>query len=189
MNSLRTETKFVMRDDTINIQGMMNQCPLLDSTYLEVLRLVNGAFSIRRVEKDIDISGKTLRAGNSVVVPFRELHYNQNVWGPLAIGFDPERFLKHRKLANHPSYRPFGGGVSYCPGRYLAKSEVCGFLVALINRFEIELPKNHDGTAQPFPPIDCTKPVTGVSGCMPNSDPKIELRPRHRHSWTSLPSM
>jgi cytochrome P450 len=181
MESLRMETESMMHDDTMNIQGIMNQCALLDSTYLEVLRLVNGAFSIRRVEQDVDISGKTLRAGNSVVVPFRELHYNQKVWGPLAGGFDPERFLKHEKLGHHSAYRPFGGGVSYCPGRHLAKSEVCGFLVALINRFEIEILQNSDGTAQPFPLMDCTRPATGISGCMPNADPKIGLRPRRRH--------
>jgi cholesterol 7alpha-monooxygenase len=162
----------------MNIQYLMEKCPTLDSTYLEVLRLVNGAFSIRTVLQDTMVSGRVLKAGNSVIIPYRELHYNPNIWGSTTNSFDPDRFARHPKLAGHASYRPFGGGVSYCPGRHLAKAEVCGFVAAFINRFDFVVAPMADGEPQPFPRLDNTKPATGISSCMPHMDLLVNVTPR-----------
>lgn len=162
----------------MDVAYLVNDCPLLNSTYLEVLRLVNGAMSIRRVEVDTNVSGKLLRAGGLVAIPYHQLHYNPNVWGHSAQSFNPERFMKQPKLGSHSSFRPFGGGVSYCPGRHLAKAEVCGFVAAVISRFDIDVPPGPDGKDQPFPVMDTTKPATGITSCVENMDLYIDIRPR-----------
>lgn len=178
VDALLKETAPAFRGTAIDIPYLMNNCPLLDSAYLEVLRLVNGAFSIRKVQQDTEVSGRVLKAGNTLVIPYRELHSNPNVWGESTTRFEPERFLKQPKLAAHPSYRPFGGGVSYCPGRNLAKAEVCGFVAAFINRFQISVPLGSTGEPQAFPLLDTTKPSTGITGCMPDMDLYLDIKPR-----------
>lgn len=35
--------------------------------------------------------------------------------------------------------RPFGGSVSYCPGRVFAEKQVVGFLAAVAGRYEFAL--------------------------------------------------
>jgi cytochrome P450 len=105
----------------MDVQHIMHKCPQLESAYYETLRLVNGAMSIRKVHADTVVSGKLLKADNTVVIPYREMHYNPNVWGDSVSQFVPDRFFQKAKLSSHPSYRPFGGGVSYCPGRHLAR--------------------------------------------------------------------
>ncbi|KAF2688989.1 cytochrome P450 [Lentithecium fluviatile CBS 122367] len=175
--ALRKETEPAFKNKDMDISYIMQHCPLLESTYLEVLRLVDGAMSIRRVEVDTFLSGKLLKAGGLVIIPYRELHQNPNVWGDTTQRFVPERFLRKPKLSSHSSYRPFGGGVSYCPGRHLAKAEVCGFLAAFLNRFEIDVPLGANGKAQRFPQLDMTKPATGITACVADMDLFVSIKP------------
>jgi hypothetical protein len=68
-----------MRGDRIHVPYLMDHCPFSASTYFKVIRLVNGAFSIRRVEQDTEVSGKIPEAGNSIMVFIRELQQNRIV--------------------------------------------------------------------------------------------------------------
>jgi cytochrome P450 len=175
MAILREESRPAFQGATMNVQHITNNCPRLDSAYYETLRLVNGAMSIRKVHAYRFVSGKLLKADNTVVIPYREIHYNPNVWGDSVSQFDPDRLFQKAKLSSHPSYRPFGGGASYCPGRHLAKAEVCGFVAAFINRFDVELQRRADGSMQPFPTLDMTKPSTGITSCMPDMDLFVKI--------------
>lgn len=182
--SVRRETEGAFHDDNMDIAYLLEQCPLLESIYYEVLRLVNGALSIRKVVAPTVIGGKLLQPGNKVLFPFRQLHLDQQIWGEDAERFEPERFLKNKALANHRSYRPFGGGVSACPGRYLTKTEAMGFIAMLLHRFDVELStfpeRGPGGIFQPFPKIDNSKPSTGVGSPVDSMDVFIEVRPAAR---------
>lgn len=164
----------------MDVKYLLRECPRLDAVYHETLRIVNGALSGRRVVAPTKIGGKVLRPGNLVIIPYQQLHYNEQVWGQDPLRFDPERFLKDRNLTSHPAYRPFGGGVSYCPGRVLAQQEVYGFVALLLHRLDIELasaPLGAAGTAsQQFPRLDRTKPSLGITGPVDGMDLIIKVR-------------
>ena len=90
----------------------MERCPRLDATYLETLRIVNGALSARKIVAPTPIGSKILRKGNTILIPFLQLHYNKAVFGDEPSYFDPQRLLKEKNLRNNPSFKPFGSGVT-----------------------------------------------------------------------------
>jgi cytochrome P450 len=97
MAILREESRPAFQGATMNVQHITNNCPRLDSAYYETLRLVNGAMSIRKVHAYNFVSGKLLKADNTVVIPYREIHYNPNVWGDSVSQFDPDRLFQKAK--------------------------------------------------------------------------------------------
>ena len=123
----------------------------------------------------ISIGGKLLQPGGDVLILHRVLHSNENVWGDSAACFDPERFLKNRALGTHQSYRPFGGGSTYCPGRAIAKQEIFIFLALLLDRLDIDL-----APGQTFPRLDDSQPSIGVTGPRPNMDLYVNVSERGR---------
>ncbi|KAH9907197.1 cytochrome P450 [Xylariomycetidae sp. FL2044] len=114
-------------------------CPYLDSTYNETPRVHNGAGALRVVTEEKMIGGKRLLPGNNILISFRQLHSNEQVWGQTVDEFRPYRFMQQKSgsLARHPSFRPFGGGGTFCLGRMLAKEEVFGFLATFLRRFDL----------------------------------------------------
>lgn len=182
LERVKEETRPAFRDGELDLQYLLEKCPRLEAFFLEVLRTINGALGVRQVEKETHINGKVLRPGNTLVIPFRQLHFDHAAWGENSHLFDPERFLKDKTLGNHPSFRPFGGGVSYCPGRFLVRQQVFGFVVTFFHRYDIDLPhlpipgKGKGCKAQTFPKLDETKPSTGTTACMENMDVIINVR-------------
>ena len=118
------------------------------------------------------IGGKRFRPGDRVVRPTRQLHYNPDVYGRDPSLFDPDRFTRDKSLVKSESYRPFGGGVSYCPGRFVAKQTVKVFIALVLHRFEIGL-----ASTQKFPAMEETKPTTGMMSPAKGQDVLISVRP------------
>jgi cholesterol 7alpha-monooxygenase len=147
----------------LDIKALCSNSPTLDSMLQEVLRLNNGAGALRAVTQDTTIGSKILQRGNSVMIPFKQLHINKNVWGKTVHEFEPGRFLRQKSLSRHPSYRPFGGGSTYCPGRILAKEQVFGFIAVLFRRFDIKM-VSAGGHPPLFPELNTTTPSLGVNG-------------------------
>lgn len=84
-----------------------------------------------------------------------------------------------KSLVRHPSFRPFGGGATYCPGRVLAKEEVYGFLAILLHRLEMKL-SDRPGQGrlkQPFPRMNDTTPALGITGPVTSMDVLVDLTP------------
>ncbi len=139
--------------------------------------------AFRKVEQDIEVGGKLLRGGNFAIVPVCQLHDNVDVFGTDASSFQPDRFLKRQDLTGSPSYRPYGGGKTYCPGRFFAMHEIFGFVALLIHRLDVQLAS----PGQCFPIPDEGLPTLGISRPVPGSDLWITLsdkshsmqRPRH----------
>ena len=100
---------------------------------------------------------------------------NEQVWGADCARFDAGRFVENKTLLRHSSYRPFGGGVSYCPGRVMAKEQVYAFVGILFHRFEMKMSQK-DGIE--FPRLDESMPSLGITGPVKGMDIVLDLKVR-----------
>ena len=178
--ALRQETSHAYQDGKLDLHYLMEFCPLLDAVYNETMRITNGALSARKIVAPTPMGNKVLREGNTLLIPFRQLHYNPDVFGNDPGKFEPARFLKDKNLKNNSSFKPFGGGVNYCPGRFLAKQEMLTFVALALNRFDLRLAKETPqgvplNQRQAFPSLDISTPALGVNGPVKGSDVFIDL--------------
>lgn len=140
----------------------------------------------------IGSSKHLLNVGTKVLSPFRQLHFDENVFGDDVHEFRFDRFLgiENEGLAKGKSYRPFGGGSTYCPGRFVAKQEVFMFVAAVLARFDISTVATttehtrwlNNGKEkeerQAFPRLDHRKPSLGVMGPVGGDDLLLHVTPR-----------
>jgi cytochrome P450 len=183
LDAIRTEVMPAMKNGELDELYLAEQCPKLESLISEMLRLTVASALVREVIAPTDVGGKTLLPGTKLLVreqsqqtnlpnlltcfqiPYRQLHLNRDAWGPDPLALDPFRFETSPKMQNSKAYRPFGGGNTLCPGRFVAKRSM-GFAVALlVNRFDVSIDPNQtkNGALPPFPRIDTTKPSPGAS--------------------------
>lgn len=182
--SVQTEISSAFRNETLDLNHLLERCPRLDSVYSEILRLQTGPVGSRNVESDVIVGGKTLRAGHRVLMPYRELHLNKGVFGGNADEFDPDRFFNNKSLNRSPSYRPFGGAITYCPGRFLARREVFTFVALVFHRFDVGLAALDDRLLSPdaklmrppFPRTDVAKTTGGMLGPVVGDDVHVSIR-------------
>ena len=126
----------------------------------------------RKVLAPTEIGGKSLETGNSIIIPSRQLHTNTDIWGSDVKEFRASTIAKKKNLTRHSSFRPFGGGITYCPGRVLAKEEVFGFIAIILHRFNIKLADNEK---QKFPRLDESKPALGIAGPVESMDVIVSI--------------
>lgn len=172
LNAIREETRAACegRDD-VDMTHLLERSPYLNAVFDEVMRLTNSSSSIRRVDAEVRIGGLKLREGTNVLIPYRQLHFNENAFGDDVRMFNPDRFLRNKSLNRNPSYRPFGGGSTYCPGRFIARQEVVAFVALVLYRYDITLAGSDAG----FPAIEEMKPCLGVMGPVDGTDLPIKL--------------
>lgn len=173
MVKIREETAGAFLTDQIDMTWLLHSCPHLNAFFDEVIRMTNSSSSVRTVMSDTVIGDCTLRAGMKVLIPYRQLHFNKEVFGTDALKLNPERFLKNKALARSPSYRPFGGGSTYCPGRFIARQEVLAFIGIVLNRFRTEL-----AGAQGIPRLEEMKPCLGIMGPVAGGDLIVRVERR-----------
>lgn len=155
--ALREEIAPVFAQGTANLGSRIENCHLLESVYLESLRLSSSSATIRTVRNTTTIGDFTLRKGIEVLVPYCLLHLDSSVWGPSPTQFIPDRFLKNSHLKQSTSFKPFGGGSTYCPGRFIARQEVMSFVATVLHRFDVTLSPPADGAygkKQKMPRLD-----------------------------------
>ncbi|KAL2038879.1 hypothetical protein N7G274_008401 [Stereocaulon virgatum] len=173
---VRAETEAAWSSGTLDVKYLCANSPNLDAIFCEALRLNGGAMVSRKVLAPTTISGRVLQPGHSIIIPSRQLHKNEDVWGADVNDFDAFRFAKKKSLARHSSYRPFGGGVTYCPGRVLAKEEVFGFVAIILHRYNIKLAQPGGcQKKQTFPRLDDSTPALGITGPVKSMDVVIEM--------------
>lgn len=83
-----------------------------------------------------------LKAGSIILMPGATIHALPSIWGDDALQFNPRRFLRSTPDADntklHPgAFRSFGGGVSLCPGRHFAATEICAAAAMFVSRFDM----------------------------------------------------
>lgn len=138
------------------------------------MRLHSGSSSFRRVAQDTTIAGFQLKAGNDVMMPYRQLHLNKKYWGENAEDFDIDKFVDNPKLHSARTYKPFGGGTTLCPGRLLARQMALVYLAILVTRYDIQVIGGC--SSQPFPEANDKVPTLGIISPKPGHDVKILVR-------------
>lgn len=106
------------------------------------------------------------------------------MFGADAQQFNPYRFLHNKSLAKSLSFRPFGGGKTYCPGRYLAEREILTFVALAIYRFDIALTKEvskrkgggKEAPSQDFPSLNTKKFCLGLMEPVKGNDLLVNVQ-------------
>ena len=125
------------------ILAMQETCPLLHSTFQELLRVHARGSSARYVREDVMLDGKyLLRKGMVVQIPMAVMHGSVASWGPDVKGFNARRFLKQKRVINgfkqNPTaYRPFGGGAALCPGRHFVTLESMLLAACMVSSYDL----------------------------------------------------
>jgi cytochrome P450 len=101
------------------------------------------------------------------MIPFRTIHYDPKTFGERVDEFVPDRFLNDfiktdsgnghavddgslgKRGPSIKSMKPFGGGVTLCPGRHFAGNEALAFAATVLRRFDIQLVEGQQ-EAKPF---------------------------------------
>lgn len=174
LHIVREETRVAFSTDEIDVDHIVNSCPRFKGIWDETIRLTAFSSSVRYITEDTVIGGKILRKGNRVVIPYRQLHFDESVFGKSVSEFQSDRFIKEPGLTRHASWRPFGGGSTQCPGRFVAKQSVMTFVALVLHRFEIEIYPASQG----FPLAEEGNPVLGLMDLKEGSDLKIKLTRR-----------
>ena len=148
LDTLRHEVDPVVGEGFPNLEYRLEQqCPHLRAVFLEILRLTASSSTLRGVVSTTELGDKILRGGTTILIPYRQLHLDAEVFGEDLESFDPDCFLNIPGLSKSHSFRPFGGGKTYCSGRFLAEREVLTFVALAISRFDIDV-VNRKGTRQ-----------------------------------------
>lgn len=132
--------------------------PRMRSFLHEVLRTHNNGTAFREVLKDTTLvaAGQTwhLKKGGVVDLPNSLLCATEDIH-PEPDTFVAERFLEKRLGGWGENFtktvKPFGGGVSFCPGRVFAEKQILAFVAALVVHYDLKVitpsfktPRNSD---------------------------------------------
>jgi cytochrome P450 len=79
-----------------------------------------------------------LRGGNLALVPMCQLHDDRSVFGEDAGVFCATLFKRETSLQHCTSYKPYGGGITYCPGRFFAMQKIFAFVAVMLNQYGIQ---------------------------------------------------
>ena len=159
--AVKEEVNAAWKSEHLDVKFLGANATVLNRTFHESLRLKAGAMMGRKVLTPTRIGNKMLKRGGTVLILSRQLHSNANVWGADHQHFAEARFAKDEGLLRHSSYRAFGGGVSLCPGRKIAKEQVFALVAILIHRLDI---KKTQDMRQEFPRLNDNTPALGVMG-------------------------
>ncbi|KAI9640837.1 hypothetical protein NHQ30_010678 [Ciborinia camelliae] len=177
LGRIRTEVAPAIDVDgeTVDLQYLTEKCPRLEAFFNEILRVYSAGALAREVVAPTFFGGKMLQTGTKLMIPYRQLHLDEAVWGPSTHDFDPERFLRDKSLTRNQSFRPFGGGHSLCPGRFLARKAIYTIVTLLFCRYDVAL--DTDAANQKFPLLDDTTAGLGTMAPMPGADVKLVIKP------------
>ena len=176
------ETKF-------DLQRLVN-LPLLQSLYVEVMRLRVSINVTRELVQPLEVEGHLLKPGSVLQAPTELSHYDEAVWGVEghpAAEFWAERHVEYVDgapvfaMRGRPTdFFPYGGGVAICPGRHFAKQEIMLTIAMLASKFEYEFVSWVDigsGIPSDRPPINDPK-YAGAAGVPPDRDMKVRVKRR-----------
>lgn len=166
---------------TIDLADVMTACPILVSTWQEVLRFHGISIAARVVKEDTLVDDQyLLRKGGLLMMSNAVIHSDPTLWGPTVGQFNHRRFLKGAKNteSRYPAaaFRGFGGGHVLCPGRHFATTEVLALLALLLVRFDVQ-PVGGEW-------IEPEKDVVMDRACpLPKRDVLVQLVPKGGQNW------
>ncbi|KAK0724413.1 cytochrome P450 [Lasiosphaeris hirsuta] len=182
-----TTGKKVLRGD------LLTALPLLQSIYIEGLRLHVSMNITREITGPIELSGGVVPQKGAILQAATEIvHLDENIWGAEghpASEFWAERHIKYvedgqgkqvrrfEMAAGPNDFFPYGGGVSVCPGRFFAKQDMMLVVAMLVSRFDIEFVRwtNRDGTPSDRPAQNDVR-WSGGASVPPDREMKVILK-------------
>ena len=171
----------------IDIGTLQEDCPLLVSTFREVLRYHTHNSTSRWVSEETLLADRYLLKKDSVLLmPGGVVHMDASIWGEDVESFNARRFLKQdsksAKTKLHPgAYRAWGGGTSLCPGRFFATTEITSVLAMFVARYDLN-PAN--GNAWVIPKTEQNRVASSIHP--PSNDVKVRILTRdgfEGHEW------
>lgn len=175
LNDCRKEVEQLVEVDkngvyTVDLAKVKSSCPILLSTWQEMLRYSHIGIVARVVMKDTMFADQyLLKKGATVMTVTPVQHTEASLWGPNVNDFDHRRFLREpgKKRTNPVAFRAFGGGTVLCPGRHFVSTEVMSFAALLLLRFDLE-PATRDGKwAEPRKDIPMTSSMPTPKDAVP----------------------
>lgn len=161
--------------------GLFRSCPVLNSTFSEIVRFYNTGSSMRKTTREACIDGKTVPEGTHIILPQRQLLLATEAFGEDAHTVNPYRFVQNKNIERHENYRPFGQGITHCSGKTIGRYEVLSFVAWAIWRYKLKVvPESQraiDGSkGKAVPRIDLKKPSLGISKQIEGDDLVLEVR-------------
>lgn len=179
-----TKTPDGVQSHKIDITQIKTHCPLLTSTFQEVLRCRAMGTSVRQVMEDTLLDGKYLLKKDGIIqMPGRVIHMDQNIWGRDVEDFNHRRFTKdgieaakkrgdNAKRPSPAAFRAFGGGHTLCPGRHFATTEIMTAVIMFVLRYELK-PVSGNWAAP-----TCAKTNIAATIMEPDTDIDVLVQPR-----------
>lgn len=150
----------------------LNELKFLYACFQEATRLYPPVPGIARdLDEAIDIDGRVVPAGTTVIASIYGVHHNPDVY-PDPEEFDPSRFDADKSTKRDPySWLIFSAGPRNCIGQKFAEMESKIVLAKLLRRFRFTIAQGPSGPAHSpvWVPAVILKSINGV---------ELEVRPR-----------
>ena len=105
------------------------------------LRPLAGILLRKKVNKDTEVDGYSLKAGRLAIFSIFNIHHHPDFW-PQPEQFDPERFLTRENRAF--SFMPFGKGERICICSHFALVESQLLLCMIVQHCDLQLLGNDE---------------------------------------------
>ncbi|KAF1935418.1 cytochrome P450 [Clathrospora elynae] len=183
MRSIRDELYAVAKDESKNgditrrtkvliLNGIKESCPTLLAMLNETLRYHSTVINIKEVQHDTTLAEQYfLKKEAIVMIPGQSVHHNTDIWGPSANTFDHHRFISaefKKNLASTSAFRPFGAGVTMCPGRHFSTNVILSLVAMIVVQYDV-LPQEGQW-------VTPTKRNADLWNAMPKPDWDINVR-------------
>ncbi|KAK7920215.1 cytochrome P450 [Apiospora marii] len=183
LGDVRRELSGLVRDQdevalvsSIDLADIRSSCPVLLSTFQEVLRYRSVGVGPRSIIEDVFLEDQQifLKKGSVLLIPSSVQHNNIKAWGDDAGEFRHTRFLPHQGSEKHnrAAFRAFGGGQTLCPGRHFASTEIMMLAAVFVLQFDI-VP-----VGGRWVEAATSRSPSGASFPIPDEDINVHLRPR-----------
>lgn len=160
--------------------------PLLQSVYVETMRVHMSIALMRAVVKPMELGGYQLQQDSLIQTPMRYAHMDPANWDHPEHPAHEFWGWRHVKtvdgrptfVAPKPgTFFPYGGGASGCPGRYFAKQEILMALAMMVGRFDVEFVEwtHYDGTKSDREAQNDER-YAGAAAMPPDRDLKIRVK-------------
>jgi cytochrome P450 len=131
----------VLGGRTVDLSRIKSECPTTVAMLNETLRFHGSVINIKQVQHDTTSVGDYLLKKDAIVmIPGQSVHRDKGIWGAEADVFDHRRFFlpeAKKKLSSTSAFRPFGAGVTMCPGRHFSTNVMLGFVAMVVLQYEI----------------------------------------------------